>query len=340
MAVNELQIRHLQWAITVAKAGSLHEAARRHGVTEPMVRRAMDKLTEYLGVDLFDMTPQGSRPTAVGKIVLDRASQVLAGALDLREYAQRVSDGQAGRIRITCHPGHLQRFLGRVLQEFMALHPEYEVVLTRIRDDRREDSGLPMYTDLVEGAVDFAVGAPHNDDSLQGRNLFTMSVVLVLPEDDRHRNDKTVPITLLQDRRVVAAPVGYMSRELLETAAQGAHFRLNVVAETPSPVALLALGRSRFAWPAMSDEYWPLQPGQKEYPVIVDGDGQPLIGPVYLQWRDGDLSPAGQKFVEMCEDWANRDRAGVVSARSRTMLGTDDLASSRPEHEVGCGAGS
>lgn len=74
----ELNLRHLRMLPTLAKAGSIGEAARLVGMTQPALSQALLKLEKTFGADLFQRHADGVTLTSDGYRVLERVNRSLA----------------------------------------------------------------------------------------------------------------------------------------------------------------------------------------------------------------------------------------------------------------------
>src|ERR1700754_4600207 len=70
--------------ISVAELGSIGQAARRHGVSQPAVSARLRTLEAGLGLTLLERAPRGPRLTAAGALVANSARPAIdaAHALD------------------------------------------------------------------------------------------------------------------------------------------------------------------------------------------------------------------------------------------------------------------
>ena len=71
--------QHLRAIIAVAEFGSISQAAKALGTTQPALSRRLAALEQASGIRLFDRSPRhGTRPTATGMYVIELARGVLA----------------------------------------------------------------------------------------------------------------------------------------------------------------------------------------------------------------------------------------------------------------------
>ncbi|MEU5283684.1 LysR family transcriptional regulator [Streptomyces sp. NPDC020755] len=101
----ELEVRHLRALCAIADAGSLHQAARRLGVSQPSLTTQLRRIENVLGAELFRRERTGCRPTSLGRAVLSRARPLVDGMNDLVTAALAEAEAarpRGSRLRIGC----------------------------------------------------------------------------------------------------------------------------------------------------------------------------------------------------------------------------------------------
>ncbi|MEU0920066.1 LysR family transcriptional regulator [Streptomyces cyaneofuscatus] len=97
----ELEVRHLRALCAIADAGSLHQAARRLGVSQPSLTTQLRRIENSLGAELFRRERTGCRPTPLGRAVLSRARPLVDGMSALVTHALAEADASRGpRLRV------------------------------------------------------------------------------------------------------------------------------------------------------------------------------------------------------------------------------------------------
>ncbi|MFE9013105.1 LysR family transcriptional regulator [Streptomyces cyaneofuscatus] len=97
----ELEVRHLRALCAIADAGSLHQAARRLGVSQPSLTTQLRRIENSLGAELFRRERTGCRPTSLGRAVLSRARPLVDGMSALVTDALAEADAARGpRLRV------------------------------------------------------------------------------------------------------------------------------------------------------------------------------------------------------------------------------------------------
>lgn len=185
-----MELRQLQYFVTVAQHGSFTRAAQLLHLTQPGVSSQIRQLERELGHRLLDRSGRTVRLTPAGEAVLPHALAALASAAAARRTAQEFDGLRRGHVRLGMvagaaftPPSELGTFpgLATTLAAFRQEHPGIDFSLT-------EDTTAGMLAALRDGRLDLAViGLPavasgrEDDDgwtTLAGLGLHT---VLELP---------------------------------------------------------------------------------------------------------------------------------------------------------------
>ncbi|MGH6962006.1 MAG: LysR family transcriptional regulator [Dongiaceae bacterium] len=118
--------------VQVVEAKSLREAARRFGVSAPVVSTAIAELEARVGVTLLRRGRQGASLTADGAALYEAAEPMVRAA----EHAMAAVAGRrthlSGRLALTLPTELSLSWLPLVLREFQARHPQAEVTVHAI----------------------------------------------------------------------------------------------------------------------------------------------------------------------------------------------------------------
>lgn len=110
----------------VARRGALAPAAEELGVTPGAVSQHLRRAEERLGIELFERTSQGLRPTDALKAALP---QLTLGFETLREAVAGLAPGEDNILTLTVGAVFASRWLVWRLGRFTVLHPEIELRL-------------------------------------------------------------------------------------------------------------------------------------------------------------------------------------------------------------------
>ena len=150
-----LHMQQLAYLQAVERWGSLTEAARRLGVTQPALSQAIAQLERRLGTPLLERAGRGRRLTEAGIEVARFASEVLGRATELREWLQEYEAGAGGVLRVGMIDAASLYVLPETVRAFRAASPGVEV---RLAVDR--SAVLLERLARFELDVAFVVGPP------------------------------------------------------------------------------------------------------------------------------------------------------------------------------------
>jgi DNA-binding transcriptional LysR family regulator len=159
--------RPLDWTslrdfLAVAESGSLSQAARVIGVSQPTLTRRMAALEDRLQAELFHRNPRGLELTEVGEAMLEPARQMQQDAQALEVAVSGRDQALAGAVHITATEGVAIEWLTPELAAFQRGHPNIEIhfLVQNARVDllRREADiavrlGRPRQADLMARRV-------------------------------------------------------------------------------------------------------------------------------------------------------------------------------------------
>ena len=153
----------------VVETKSFTGAADALGLPKSTVSRKLAQLEERLGVRLVQRTTRKLALTEIGEAYYERCSRIVA---DIAAAEQLVTDMQStprGRLRVTASVDFSTRFLGEIVAEFLAQHPEINVEL----------EATDRVVDLIEDGFDLAVRFGQMPEStLIARKLCALHLIL------------------------------------------------------------------------------------------------------------------------------------------------------------------
>jgi len=121
-------LRLLEFAVALDRHRRFGRAAEEFGVTQPAFSRAIAALESELETRLFDRSTRRVEPTPEGRIVLDRARQLLADAAAFRDAVRDYRELRWGRVAVGTGPYPLQLCVldavARLLTRYPSLHVE------------------------------------------------------------------------------------------------------------------------------------------------------------------------------------------------------------------------
>lgn len=150
-----MDIRTLQYFLTVAREESITRAASYLHMTQPPLSRQIKDLEEYLGKQLFIRGKRKITLTEEGQILRKRAEEIVQ-LMEITESEIRLSNKEAvGDIRIGCPETESMRPLIQIMKQMQETHPHIRFHITSSHSDvisERLDRGLLDFGVFLEPA--------------------------------------------------------------------------------------------------------------------------------------------------------------------------------------------
>lgn len=125
-----LDVTRLQVLVAVARHGSVTAAARALNYAQPSVSHHLARLEAETGTKLVQRAGRGIRLTDAGRLLADRATEVI-GRLDAAENELAVFAGlRAGRLRLAAFPSALSTLVPAAAAVLHERHPSVDLRLT------------------------------------------------------------------------------------------------------------------------------------------------------------------------------------------------------------------
>jgi DNA-binding transcriptional LysR family regulator len=212
----------------VARCGSIRAAAERLSQTPSAVQRRVQAYEDDLGVQVFERSATGVRPTAAGELVIQHVRDMLADTDRLQSRIADLAGMRRGRVTIGCSQALTPFFLPRAIADYQAQHPAVTFDV-RVLEHGAAASALENYVvDLV--LVFIERGTP----DYEVRLALPQPLVAIMRRDHPLAARQTVR---LRDcfRYPVAAPQrGFGGRMLMERSLLGKSYATPPILESNS----------------------------------------------------------------------------------------------------------
>ena len=228
-----MNLRGLRMFVATAEAGGLGRASSRLHLSQPAASRQLHALEAELGVALFHRSGRKLQLTAEGTDLLRQSHQLLTAADLLVERARALKGGRTGTLKLAATPHVIEGALAPFLRGHHSRHPGVEVQLV--------EGGATQHADrLGKGEVQLAV-MPCGDERFDGRLLYPVHVLAVLPDTHRLERRALVDIAELADESIMLLHREFGSRRWFDAACEIAQFRPHVRLESAAPQTLVEL---------------------------------------------------------------------------------------------------
>ncbi len=215
-----LSLRQLSTFREVMRSGSISQAARSVGRTQPAVSTMVQTLEDQLGFALFIRSHGKLTPTPEAHFFLEECEDILSRVERTERTLERISSLQSGKLKIACHPAASSLFLPRLLTRFLEGRDDLEVSLIM------RSSGV--IEDLI-ASQQYDVGfseTPTPRASIQ-QSDYDMECVCVLPADDALATAAVVTPDDLDGRPLAVLFEEHQTAIQIEAAFRAAERRFN-----------------------------------------------------------------------------------------------------------------
>ncbi|GLX92420.1 LysR family transcriptional regulator [Herbidospora sp. NBRC 101105] len=241
----DLELRHLRIVRMVAETGSVTKAASALGLAQPALTAQLKRIERALGGTLFERDHTGSRPTALGELVLARAQVLLPAVQQLQEEAARLANGEPDgrRYRIGAANGPI---LGGLVDRLAAAEPG-AVITTATSWSTGE-----LATKVMLGRLDFALigvcgdSRPPGDEALSWAMVANDPVFVLVADSHPLAGEREVELGDFAREQWAVTPGDGCFGECFAVAASRSGFAPSAIYETDvaTCVHLVRVGRA------------------------------------------------------------------------------------------------
>ncbi|WP_458792970.1 LysR family transcriptional regulator [Yoonia sp. MH D7] len=168
--------RHLEQLSVIVVSGTLLEAARQLGTSQPTLSRMISNLETRAGMLLFERSSRPLRPTALGAELADQGRTIRTARLRAAELVDFGTRGFFGVLKIGAPPFLCQRLVSEAIASFIAARPE-------IRVDLVPDYLAGLHERIFQNQIDIIIGPAKfveaGNPEFQLEPLFTDAHVIV-----------------------------------------------------------------------------------------------------------------------------------------------------------------
>ncbi|MDQ7908036.1 LysR family transcriptional regulator [Phytohabitans sp. ZYX-F-186] len=210
-------LESLRLLVRVAELGSVGQAARAVGMTQPSATKRLGALERRVGLPLLVRTPRGSSLTNDGRVMVDWSVRLLAAADEFQASLAALREARVAQLRIAASMTVAEALLPGWLHQLRLREPDVRVGLTVVNST--EVARLL----LVDESVDIGfVEGPRVPPGLGHRTVgHDELIVVVAPRHPWARRRRPLLAGELAGTRLVVREVGSGTRDTLELALRG-----------------------------------------------------------------------------------------------------------------------
>jgi DNA-binding transcriptional LysR family regulator len=284
-----MELRQLEYFVAVAEEANFTRAAQRIHVAQPAVSAQIQRLERELGQPLLDRSRRTVRLTAAGEAALPYARAALAAVADIHVAVEELTQLVRGTVAIGTVTSHSVD-MPLLLADFHADHPEVEITLSTDSSDTLIEM---VRTGRLDAAI-VSVGPGERPEGLDVEVVTDEAIAAAVCRTDELASRKTIRLTDLADRQLIALPVGAGIRHQFDAACAKAGVSPRVAFEASTPLALADLAERGLGVAIVPASVPRGRDGLHGLLLVPE-----LRGLLVLAWRSGGpMSPAARVLVD------------------------------------------
>lgn len=292
-ALTRLKLRQLRLLVAVGTHGSIQNAARELGISQPAATKMIQDLEIDFEVTLFTRTNRGVVPTVFGDTLIRHGKLIFAQVSNAAQELDDLNEGNSGRVVVGTLLAASTKLLPAAIGAVLRDRPKIAIKIN-------EGTNEVLMPALLSGEIDLVVGRLSSHryrDKLQQEKLFDDRVTAVvgnehpLAKANALQFERTKPFGW-----ILPPPETTMRRQIDQFFISQGQYTPPFAIESVSYLANRAL--------LQSNDWIGLMPAEVVQQDVENGTltaldwnvpfGQSPIGLTYRS--DNSLSPAGQAF--------------------------------------------
>ena len=306
-----MDLRQLRYFQAVAEELNYSRAARRLGVAQPALSRAVKEIEAELNTEVFERTRHYVRLTPAGAVLLRESALLLDRWEESLQRVRRTAAGEEGELRLGYIGPPTQPFLGRLLAEYRRRFPMVSIHLEERTPER-------VWEMVAKGRLSIALTRPVAASEALGLSTALLRrerLGVVVPPVHEWAGRREVPWKDLAGRAliVLARREGMSLHDAVVSGCRNAGVSPRVT-HSPSVIGtVLSYAESGIGVGVVTDS---VATGADRLAFVPLAPAQHV--PLVLVWREDEDPPAVQRFRELLLDW---NREGELWAEAAPRRG-------------------
>lgn len=285
-----MEIRQLEYFVSVAETNSFTKAAEKQYVSQPCVTHSIRKLEEELGVELFDRSQKKAQMTDEGRRFYLRACKLLNELRDTMTEMNELRNLARGTINLAIPP-----MIGSCL--FPYLFTSFQTQYPQLTLNVYEEGSFAAHRliELEELDLGIIILPEHGMGTLESVHLTRQEILLAVSVNHPLAKASSVSFPTLRDEKFILFKSNFFQRHVILNRCQQAGIEPNIVfnssqIETVKSLVTHGVGISFLMEMALAG--------------LAGVVGIPLDPPLHvnigLTWKKGrQLSPSAKAFISL-----------------------------------------
>jgi DNA-binding transcriptional LysR family regulator len=302
-----LKFRDLQVLFAVVESGSMAEAGRQLGLTQPAVSEVIAQLELLFGARLFDRNTRGVEPTIYGRALLKRAQAALDEVKQGVRDIAFLTDPTRGEVWIGCAQRLSAAVMPQIVERFSQTYPRIVLHIDELAPLTDDLSGLrDRKYDVMMGRPTKPLEQKPFGDDVNLEILFDDQIIVATgKESGRTKRRKIDDLAALKDARWIltsgaaeAFRLRGLSTPKVTLITSSAVVASHLLAKTDSVTVT-----SQFAAEIAGLNVLPIDLGLGSWPALI------------ITLKNRTLNPVAERFIACA-----REVVKSIAGRSNSQL--------------------
>jgi LysR family hydrogen peroxide-inducible transcriptional activator len=181
-----LQLRDIQYALTVAKELSFSKAAQQLSISQPALSQCIKKLEQELGTPLFFRENNTVKLTKAGEVFIKEGSEIMNKSERLTQEISAIANTREENLRIGISPFYSYHYLPRIIPAFSRQYPSVKL-------DIMEKHSATLEQLIINEEVDFCmIPLPFSYKEIEYQHIYQEQILFAIPKNNE-LNDYLTP---------------------------------------------------------------------------------------------------------------------------------------------------
>jgi LysR family transcriptional regulator, low CO2-responsive transcriptional regulator len=289
--MKQATLHQLQILEAIARHGSFTRAAEELELTQPTVSQQIKRLTQTIGLPLFEQLGKQIYLTAAGQEVLGASAIISEKFAELEIAIDELKGLKQGRINLVASTT-AKYFVPRLLGTFRRKHPEIELAL-HITNQEGVLARLARNQDDL-----YFTGRPPSDLDIELRPILDNPLVVIAPSNHPLAGKTNIALKELATEPFIFREAGSGTRAVVEHFLAENRVTVDVVIELSSNEAIKQAIAGGLGLSVLSQHSLDLET-QNGLLTILNVEGFPIQRHWYVIYPTGkQLSVAAQTFLD------------------------------------------
>lgn len=302
-ALTRLKLRQLRLLVAVGQHGSIQNAARDLGISQPAATKMIQDLELDFEVNLFDRTNRGVVPTVFGAALIKHGKLIFSQVSNAAQELDDLSEGNSGRVVIGTLLAASPRLLPMAIEQLLEDRPKVAIKIV-------EGTNEVLMPGLLSGEIDMVVGrlpSHRHRSKIKQEKFFDERVVAVTGTQHPLANLENVTVDQMMPYGWILPPIETtLRRQADQYFVRQAQYAPSIAIESVSYLANRSALRSHNFIGLMPAHVASLD---IEFGLLTQVDWTVPFGagPIGVSYRsEQSLSPAGSNFLDTLRQAATK----------------------------------